>query len=73
MVVLESTDMESRTGTVIGIAVSFAVVSTVVMGPRLYTRCVLSKVAGWDDWTMLAAQILSVAVSILKCAGTVVS
>lgn len=65
----ESKNMESRTALVVGIAVAFAAASTIVMVLRFYTRFVISKVAGWDDWTMLLAQILSVAVSVLKCAG----
>lgn len=65
-----SKDEESRTALVVGIAVAFAAASTLVMALRFYTRFVISKVAGWDDWTMLAAQVLSIAVSVLKCAGT---
>jgi len=48
---------ESLVGTTIAISVSFAVVSVMVFGLRLYTRCALLKNAGSDDWTMLAAQV----------------
>lgn len=44
--------------------------STIVFGLRLFTRCVILKTAGADDWTLLVAQILAIVYGITTALGT---
>ncbi|KAM7219250.1 hypothetical protein V8F06_005419 [Rhypophila decipiens] len=46
-------------------AVITAVIGTVFVALRFYTRRVIINVLGWEDWFMLAAQVFSIAM----CAG----
>ncbi len=50
-------DGQSQAGVAIGISLGFVIVSTLVLSCRLYTRCVILKWAGPDDWTMTTAQV----------------
>lgn len=60
---------ESQAELVIILSVVFTATSTVVFGLRLFTRCVLLKTAGPDDWTMLVAQILAILVGVATSLG----
>ncbi|KAH7114831.1 hypothetical protein EDB81DRAFT_669434 [Dactylonectria macrodidyma] len=53
---------ESQGSLVVGIAVGFIVASGAIILLRLYTRLVLLKMAGPDDWTILASMYLYVCV-----------
>ncbi|KXX81540.1 hypothetical protein MMYC01_202479 [Madurella mycetomatis] len=52
---------------VTGIAVGFVSVAVIFVAGRLYTRGVLIRSIGKDDWSMLIATALSVANSIAMC------
>ncbi|KAL0941958.1 uncharacterized protein CTRU02_204721 [Colletotrichum truncatum] len=58
---------ESNGHFVSGIAIGFVVASAIVMLLRLYTRLVLLKIAGNDDWTILLAMLFSIVVTIATC------
>ncbi|CAK7213668.1 hypothetical protein SBRCBS47491_001883 [Sporothrix bragantina] len=62
--------VESRATLVIVVAVVFAVLSLGMLLLRLYLRCRILKATGLDDWTMLVAQILALAVSAMTVVET---
>ncbi|EXF75119.1 hypothetical protein CFIO01_06729 [Colletotrichum fioriniae PJ7] len=61
---------ESNGPLVNGIAIGFVVASAAVLSLRLYTRLVLLKTAGKDDWTMLIAMLFALVVGIGTVFGT---
>lgn len=69
---MSTTEGESdpaRSGLVIALSATFAAISTVVFGLRLYTRFFLLRTAGPDDWTIVVAQVMAVACSVATCLG----
>ncbi|KAK2057411.1 hypothetical protein LY76DRAFT_107918 [Colletotrichum caudatum] len=52
---------------VTGIAAGFAIAAAAVFSLRLYTRLVLLKTAGKDDWTICIAMACSVVVTVATC------
>ncbi|KZL71031.1 integral membrane protein [Colletotrichum tofieldiae] len=58
---------ESNGPLVSGIAMGFVVASAAVLSLRLYTRLVLLKTVGKDDWTISLAMACSVVVTIITC------
>ncbi|KZL74434.1 integral membrane protein [Colletotrichum incanum] len=58
---------ESNGPLVSGIAIGFVVASAALLSLRLYTRVVLLKTAGKDDWTIFLAMACSVIVTIATC------
>lgn len=50
---------QNRTGEILKAAISFLVVSFILVMLRLYTRLFLVKSARWDDWTIVLAMVLS--------------
>jgi len=50
-----------------GIAIGFAVASATVLTLRFYTRLVLLKNAGRDDWSMLVAGVRLILIRGLQC------
>ncbi|KAN0090457.1 hypothetical protein V8E51_019036 [Hyaloscypha variabilis] len=59
-------DMQSRVGTIIGLSVGFAILSTIIVSCRIYTRVILKSI-GIDDAAIIATQILAVGLSIVTC------
>jgi hypothetical protein len=49
-------DMQSRVGTIIGLSVSFAILSTIIVSCRIYTRVILKGI-GIDDAAIIATQV----------------
>ncbi|EKG17599.1 hypothetical protein MPH_05169, partial [Macrophomina phaseolina MS6] len=41
--------------TIVGITVSLAVITTALLAARFYSRGVLRRMLGWDDWIMVLA------------------
>lgn len=62
--------LESRTNVVYIVSAVLTGISIIVFSLRLYTRCVLLKTAGSDDWTMLVAQFLAVVLGVATIMGT---
>lgn len=42
---------------VVGVAVTFTILSWIAVSLRVYVRGVLIKSFGWDDWLMLATLV----------------
>lgn len=59
-----SLDGQSRAGQVAIAVIVGCVVTTLVIGLRTYTRCVLLGGFQIDDWTMVAAQVFSLATAV---------
>lgn len=60
---------ESRTELVYIVSAVLTASSMIIFGLRLFTRCVLLKTAGSDDWTMLVAQILAIVAGVFTILG----
>jgi hypothetical protein len=58
-------DAESMAPTLVGVSVTFAAVSTVIVALRLYTRFAIVGAPGGDDLTIAIAQVLSIGVSVV--------
>lgn len=50
-------DGESQATTLVTISISLALASTFVVGLRLYTRYSIIRISGWDDVTIVIAQV----------------
>lgn len=49
--------VEDRGKTIIPVAVVFTLISTCMVILRLYTRLVIVRSPGWEDWILLAASV----------------
>jgi hypothetical protein len=56
-------DAETRVPILIGISIAFAVLASLVVLLRLFTRYAVVKAVGADDLTIFGAMILSIGVS----------
>lgn len=65
----EKGPLHARTELVVSLTVTLVVISTIIFGLRLYMRCILLRIAGADDWTMLVAQLMAMCCSIATCIG----
>jgi len=61
---------DSRSGTLIGVSVFLIIISTLVVALRLLARYLSSAGFWWDDWTCLAALVLSWGVSLVTIVDT---
>lgn len=50
-------DSQSKVGTIIGLSVGLATLSTVIVSCRIYTRAILLKATGIDDAAIIVAQV----------------
>jgi hypothetical protein len=57
MVVASSYQLESRTGTVIATVAVLLTFTTILVSLRIYTRAVMLRTMGADDWAILAALV----------------
>ena len=60
-------DPETRRALVLGIEIPLMVLVIAFLGCRLYSRTVIVRAIGKDDWVMLAAGALQVTESIIEC------
>jgi len=58
-------DAETRVPILIGTSIAFAVLASLVVLLRLFTRYAVVKAVGADDLTIFAAMILSIGVSVI--------
>lgn len=63
-------DNESQVDTVVAVAVTFGVLSTVFTLLRVYTRANLLRMMCADDWAIIFAQFISIVVSVLTIIET---
>ncbi|KAI1868329.1 hypothetical protein JX265_007152 [Neoarthrinium moseri] len=69
LVIDHSLDYEDQSGQLIAGAVAFGIVSTLIVGLRLYTRQFILRTIGPDDALIAVAQTLAIAVSVLSVIG----
>jgi hypothetical protein len=48
---------ETRRPLVLGVEIPLMILTTVFTAGRFYSRTVIVKALGWDDWLMLAATV----------------
>ena len=48
---------QNRTGEVLAMVIAAQVITSLVVGLRMFTRTFLAKCVGWDDWTIIAAWV----------------
>lgn len=60
LVVDHSKDGESQEAFIVGVLSACAIVSTACVALRIYTRAVILKKVGADDWVLMAAQALTI-------------
>ncbi|KAK6338572.1 hypothetical protein TWF730_002635 [Orbilia blumenaviensis] len=58
---------ENQTAVLIGIEVTLCVITAIVMGLRLYSRGILTKSIGSDDWLMTGALFCAIGLTIANC------
>src|SRR4051794_31081888 len=58
---------DSRMGMLYGFEIPLIVVTSIAVGLRMYTRAFLTRSIGADDWLMLGAAIVGVALAIVNC------
>ncbi|KAL8967611.1 MAG: hypothetical protein Q9183_002828 [Haloplaca sp. 2 TL-2023] len=51
---------DDRSGEIMGTAIAMAIVTTIIVALRFYCRKKMKVGISWDDWTMLASQILMI-------------
>ncbi|KAL8872784.1 MAG: hypothetical protein Q9174_001648 [Haloplaca sp. 1 TL-2023] len=54
---------DDRSGEILGTAIAMAIITTVVVALRFYCRKKMKVGISWDDWTMLACQVLMIGLS----------
>jgi hypothetical protein len=50
-------DPETRTSLVLGVEIPLTIVTIIFVACRFYSRTVIVRALGWDDWLMLAAVV----------------
>ncbi|KAL1960393.1 hypothetical protein VTO42DRAFT_7692 [Malbranchea cinnamomea] len=60
---------ETRQPELLGVQISMTALAVLLVGLRLYTRKVIKGGFGPDDWTILAATVLAVIMTICSCLG----
>jgi hypothetical protein len=48
---------ETREWVVIGVEAPLTFIAALFVAARFYTRTIIKRVLGWDDWLMLAAMV----------------
>ncbi|KAH3938600.1 hypothetical protein HBI56_177080 [Parastagonospora nodorum] len=61
---------ETRRPLVFGVEIPLTILTIVFTAGRFYSRTIIVKALGWDDWFMLAATIISTATNIMICIST---
>ena len=60
---------ESRQGLLFGFEIPLIIITSIAMALRMYTRAFLTRSIGADDWLMLGATIIGVALAIVNCSS----
>ncbi|EAT84731.1 hypothetical protein SNOG_08455 [Parastagonospora nodorum SN15] len=61
---------ETRRPLVFGVEIPLTILTIVFTAGRFYSRTIIVRALGWDDWFMLAATIISTATNIMICIST---
>ncbi|KAH7406368.1 hypothetical protein DE146DRAFT_777507 [Phaeosphaeria sp. MPI-PUGE-AT-0046c] len=60
----------TRRPLVLGVEIPLTVLTIVFVAARFYSRTVIVKAIGWDDWFMLIALIFSTGTNVMTCVST---
>ena len=61
------THPETRRPLVLGVEIPLTILTILFTAGRFYSRTVIVKALGWDDWFMLVATVISTATNIMTC------
>lgn len=61
---------ETRRPLVFGVEIPLTILTIVFVAARFYSRTVIVKAIGWDDWFMLIALVFYVGTNVMTCVST---
>ena len=61
---------ETRIPLVFGVEIPLTILTIVFVAARFYSRTVIVKAIGWDDWFMLIALVFYVGTNVMTCVST---